>query len=814
MSINPYRRELQVARNLVTLRWANIAIIFGFCVAFIYGFKMSFKLEPIYAICCILALFNIYLTLHISMLGRQLSVTKGLSTLKRMMLRVLSQFFSSFKKNGLIKGLAGIPMVFMKIVGIIYLMILETMKDFPVNPVSLENIMHSQIFFDLAAILCLTRYTGSTESPMFLMSVIPIAVAGSVMGAKAGIAYSIFACGGWLVNSLLIKYGIVNHIKFYSPMYGDLHSCDSWIWSYFMVAVLSFGASALISYKLTQAYKEKVDDLDKSLNISKSTSISLKHIALMQNDPWIVIDKKGKILNLKCDENQIMIRNDMVNTNILESLPDLAKSNYEFTAQSVLSSQTFKKLPDVKFNFPDNSERIYDLVISFYREYDGAPRLMVSFQEKTLEVNRKELVDALSAECLHARNSIEKLSQENHELHKSMDELVKISSNKSIDIEVLNTKVNDMDIETANLNSQISELKNQVASVKADNDQLRVELENRQMILDDVADFMNSCSGLDELIAKVERRTKDLFGLENSCFHVFDATDMTHQKNEILDIRKVSPRLLDIPRTHPETLDPALTEGRPVVFSAEIRPEKSSASIAITNGDLRRLVAFVPLKENDKILGMMMLEKYGSADNSDNIVDMVGFYLKQVSGAIKNAVENRKIQLKNKELHEDMLKIHNKLDSVKTMILNDYSKDIRPFSGMLYEISKLIPLKDALLVRVQSDNTLDCCSRINRSKPLELTAVENKLIEQLKVNYDNKIVFKSDNSEDDVVAYPLVDKKRLLGVLFLYQNEELQESDFAIADFCISILKNEFALYVLNEEREIWESFYSNSMPA
>ena len=166
----------------------------------------------------------------------------------------------------------------------------------------------------------------------------------TVIGVKAGIAYSIFVCGGWLANSLLIKYGILNHIKFYSPMYGDLHSCDSWIWSYFMVAVLSFGASALISYKLTQAFKEKVDDLDKSLNISKSTSISLKHIALMQNDPWIVIDKKGTILDLKCDENQLLIKNEMLKNNLLESLPDLAKSNYEFTAQSVLSSQTFKKL--------------------------------------------------------------------------------------------------------------------------------------------------------------------------------------------------------------------------------------------------------------------------------------------------------------------------------------------------------------------------------------------------------------------------------------------------------------------------------------
>ncbi len=814
MSINPYRRELQVARNLVTLRWANIAIIFTFCVAFIYGFKMSFRLEPIYIICCVLAVFNIYLTLHISMLNRQLSVTKGLTTLKRMMLRVLSQFFGSFKTKGLFKGLAGIPIVFLKVVGVIYLMILETLKDFPVNPVSLSNIMHFQIVFDLVSILALTRYTGSTESPMFLMSVIPISVAGSVIGVKAGIGYSVFVCGGWLANSLLIKYGFMEHIKFYSPVYGDLHSCDAWIGSYFLVAVLSFAASALISYRLTQAFKEKVDDLDKSLYISKSSSVSLKHVALMHNDPWVVIDSKGKILDLKCDENQLLIKSEMLNQNVLECIPGLAKSNYEFTAQSVLSSQTFKKLPDVKFNYPDNSEHIFDVIVSFYKEFNGQERLMISFQERTLEVNRKELVDTLSAECLHARNSIEKLSQENHELHKSMDELVKISSNKSIDIEVLNTKVNDMDIEAANLNNQISELKDQVASVKADNDQLKVELDNRQMILDDVADFMNSCGELDELIAKVERRTKDLFGLENSCFHVFDATDMTNQKNEILDIRKVSPRLLDIPRTHPETLDPALTEGRPVVFSAEIRPEKSSAAIAVSNGDLKRMVAFVPLKEEDQILGMMMLEKYGTFNNSDTIIDMISFYLKQIAGTIKNAIENRKILSKNRELHEDLLKMHNKFDSVKTLILKDYSNDIRPFSGMLYEMSKQVSLRDAMLVRVQSDGTTDCYSRINRSKALELSNIENKLIEQLKSNFENKITFKSENEENDIIAYPLVDKKRLLGVLFLYSSEELTESDTAIIEFCISILRNEFALYVLNEEREIWESFYSNSMPA
>ncbi len=813
MTVNPYKRELQVARNLVTLRWASIAVIFSFCVAFIFGFKMSFQLEPIYIICCIMAVFNIYLTLHIAMLNCQLSVTRGLTTLKKTMYRVVSQFFSSFKTHGL-KGLAGIPVVLIKISNLIYLMFLETLKEFPFNPMSLGNVMHMQILFDIVAVLALTRYTGSTESPMFFMAAIPIAVAGSVINAKAGILYSMIACVGWFFNSLLIRFGLIDHIKFYSPMYGDLHTCDGWIYSYSLVAALSFCAFAFISHKLTFAFKEKVEDLDKSLYISKSTSISLKHVALMQTDPWLVLDKTGKILDLKGDESQDLIKSDMIGKNILDCLGSLRKYNYEFVVQSVLSSHSYKKINDVKFCFKDKSEHIFDLIVSYYKEFDGKDRIMVSFNEKTIEVNRKELVDTLSAECMHARNSIEKLSSENKELRKSLDDVIKVSSDKSIDIEVLNTKVNDMDIETNNLNNKISDLMNQVAAVNSDNDQLRVQLENRQMILDDVADFIDSCNELDDLVNKVEHRTKDLFGLENTCFHVFDATDMLHQKNEILDMRKVSPRLLDIPRNHPETLDPALTEGRPVVFSAEFRPEKSSASIAITNGDLKRLVAFVPLKEDDKVLGMMMLEKYGASENTDRIVDMVSFYLKQVSGTIKTAIENRKIQNKNRELHEDIVKMHNRLDSIKSMILNDYSKDVRPFSGMLYEISKVVPLRDAMLVRIQSDGTTDCYSRINKSRPLEMSEFENKIVEQLKVNNENKVKFTSENGVDSFWAYPLVDKKRLLGVLFLYINDEAEEIDKVTIDFCVNILKNEFSLYVLNEEREIWESFYSNSMPA
>lgn len=809
MFANIYRRELQVARNLVTLRWVGIPVIFASCLAFILWLKMSFELEPIYIICCVMAVFNLYLTLHISMVSHQLSVTKGLSTLKRLMMRIISHFFANLKARGL-RGLAGIPKVIAKVVSVIYLMILETLKDFPVNPLSLNNIMHTQILFDLAVVLCLTRYTGSTESPMFFLVAIPIAVAGFVLDVKAGIFYSLIACLGWFGNALLIKYGFMSHIKFYSPMFGDLHSCDSWIFSYSLVALGSLMAFATISHKLALIYKEKVSDLDIALAKTKSMAISHRHLALMKTDPWIVLDAEGKILNLRQNESSLL-SSDMIGKSILDCLPDLNKANYEFTAQTVFSSRSFKKLSDVKIGFKDRSEHIYDVVVSYYKDFDNSGRLMLCFLEKTLEVNRKELVDTLRAECVHSSNILDRLTKENAELRRSLDDLSKTSSEKSAEIEELNVKVSDMGNEANSRNDRISELMSQVASVKANNDILRVELENRQMIIDDVADFMSSVGELDELVTKVERRIKDLFALENSCFHIFDSSETSIQKNEILEMRKVSPRLLDIPRNHPETLDPALREGRAVVFSAEFRPEKSAASIAITNGDLKRLVAFVPLMEEDKILGMMMLEKYSNSSNSENIVDMVSFYLKQAAGTVKNAIENRRAQNKNIELHQELVRIHNKLDSVKAMIFNDYSKDIRPFSSMLYEISKLIPLRDAVLVRLYTDGSADVCSRIDRSKSFNLNSIEEKIIGHIKANPENMVSFNAENGIDYSVAYPLRDKDRTLGVLYLYLSEELDEADKATAEFCVSMLKTEFSLYVLNEEREVWESFYSNN---
>ena len=812
MSLNKHRRELQIARNIVTLRWASIPVVFCFCLIFLHVFKMSFKIEPVYIICCVLAVFNIYLTLHISMIGRQLAVTRGLTTLKRLMGKVLSQFFGGIKSKG-ITALAGFPKTIGKMIAVVYLMVLETFKDFPVNPLSLDNIMHFQVIFDIAIALCLTRYTGSTESPMFFMAAIPVAVAGSIINTKAGIIYAVIACGGWFANSMLIKYGIMDHIKFFSPSVGDLSSCTGWIHSYTLVALFSMVSFALVSHKLTEAFKEMVADLDKSLNESRSTSIANNQVSLLEPNPWIIVNTKGIVESVKSDRAGLLNGN-MVGKVVIECLPELKDKSFAEAVKDVFKTKIRTSIPGIRFVFDEKDEHIYDLAITCFKDNDNSEKIIIFFEEKTIEIRRKDQIDSLASDLANLNTNYEKVTCENLELHKSIENLKKQSDDKSIEIDVLNTKVNDLDIEAVNQNSRISELMDEVASVKSKNDQLKVEINNHKMILEDVTELMESCGDLEALIAKLEQRTRDMFGLENSCFHVFDSNDIGHQRGEILDMRKVSPRLLDIPRSHPETLDPALTEGRPVVFSAEFRPEKASASLSITNGDLKRLVAFVPLKENEKVLGMMMLEKYGIGNNSENIVDMVSFYLKQAAGVVKNAIENKRMMESNRSLHQEILKLHTRLDSVKSMINDDGVDDSVPFYKMLHEIAKITPVKDIVLARMLSDGSKAVWSRIDRSKDFVLSNVENEIFKNLEGNFENKVTFKAENGIDDCVAYPLADSGRLLGVLYVYNNDITDNSGQSAIDCYINMLRNKFALYILNEERSAWASFYAGGVPA
>lgn len=804
-------RELQIARGLITLRWASIPLIFGFSLISLHALGMSFKIEPIYILCCLLAMANVFFTLHFSLLARQMTINHGISTLRRLLMQVVSQFFSNIKSGGF-RQISGLPWVASKVSAIIYLMLLETLKDLPFNPFSLKNVMHTQIASDLAVIIMLSRYTGSVESPLFFLSVVPITVAGAVMGMQTGAVYSGLAVSAWFLTGLMVKFQLLPHVKFYPPVFGDLSQCSGWLFANSTVMATGLLATTFLANRLTSSFKERIFYLNDLLYKSNSRAIASTFAAEQSSHAWMITDAEGNVEKIKVDRGNFFSA-EIAGKNILKSFPELEQYGMGYVIQAVLTSGSRRVLEKIKIASQEGTEHLFNARISSFRDCDEKQKILAIFEERTEEIFLKTRVDNLGRELSELTASLEKTSLESRENHRAHDEMQKCANERAMEIELLNQKLKSLKAASLNQNNQISSLMTELATLKSSNDQLTAELDYKQMILDEISELMNACSEIDELTSLIEKRTRDLFNLDNTCLHIFKTEDNDHRRIEMLDIRKASPRLLDVPRNNPNLLDPAFNEGRPVIINAQITPDKS-ASLAITNGQMQRLVAYIPVRHQNKILGMMMLEKYGQEDNPELLINMLSYYLKHSAAAIRNAIASRDASSKNEKLHQTITRLYTQLDSIKSMVYSKPEDEEKPFSGILNEFNRLLPVKDAVLVRIHQDESIDVCSRIDRSRQLTLNAAEQEFMTVLKSNPRNKITMDLGENEGGCIAFPLLHNSRLLGAVFVYYGHETGLPEEAILDFCIKMLRDHFALYVMNEEREIWENFYRETLSA
>ena len=805
-------RELQIARGLITMRWASIPLIFGFSIISRNFLGMSFQIEPIYILCCLLAILNVFFTIHFSMLSRQMALSRGIPVLKKFLSLYLSRYFSSIKTKG-IKTLTLLPAVGLKITSILYLMLLEALKDVSFNLLSLNNVMHSQVIGDLLLITFLARYTGTTESPLFFLAVVPVTVSGAVMGFRTGAIYATAAVTGWFFVSTLVKYQVLTHIKFYSPVYGDLSQCGGWIMANSLIMVTGLGSVAFIANKLTSVFKERIFYLNDLLYKSDTRALASSHTSEQIPEGWLIIDSDGNVEKAKIDRNGFL-PSDIIGKNLLSEFPELEQYGMAYVIQSVVTGSSRRTLEKIRLTSSDGIKHMFNCRISPFKDSAGNTRLLVVFEDRTEEIFLKNQVETLKAEITETRTNLEKISLENRENRRSFEETLKTASERAIEIEVLNQKLKNLKTIEGNQNNQISSMMTEVAALKSSNDQLTSELEYKQMVLEEVSEMMAVCTEIDVLTNMIEQRTRELFKLDNSCLHVFQSNESVNRLNEILDIRKASPRLLDIPRKNPETLEPVLNEGRPVIISAQITPEKA-ASMAISNGNLQRLVAYIPVRHHGKTLGMMMLEKYGHEENPETMINTLSYYLRHCASAIKSAIQSQEIREKNTRQNHNLTTLHTQLDSIKAMVFNRPAEENQPFSKILFEFGKIVSLKDAVIARIHNDDSLEITSRLDRSKTFELDELEQEIIGTLKKNPNHKATTQLIDDETTCSAYPLMHGSRLLGILFIYFDESnMNQSSQNFTDFSVRLLRDQLALFVMSEEKELWESFYRQNLSA
>jgi hypothetical protein len=794
------------------MRWAGIPLIFGFSLLGRYLFNMSFKLEPVYILCCLLAVLNVFYTLHFSLLSRQMVLTKGMPGLKRFLGSYLTKFMLQIKSNG-IKSLTQIPAVAVKILSIMYLMLLEALKDVPFNLLSLDNVMHSQVFGDLILITMLTRYTGMTESPLFFLNVVPITIAGAVLGFKTGIVYAAGTVALWMTISLLIKFQLLDHIKFYSPVYGDLSQCSGWIFSNSLVMLIGLSSSAFLAHRLTSIFKERIFYLNDLLYKSNTSALCSTHTSEQIPEGWIITDSEGNVEKIKLDRNGIFPSN-LAGKNLLKVFPELEQYGMAYVMQSVVTGNSKKSLERIKITSKENTSHLFDCKISSFNNSENQKRLLILFEDRTEEFYLKDQLSKLKDEISSTKSKLDRINLESREQKNTLEDTLKTANERAIEIEVLNQKLKELESNKKSHENRISGLLSETAALKTMNDELSSELEYKQTVIEEVNEMVGLSSEIESLTRMIEGKARELFKLDNASLHIFQTHETDCRIHEVISDHQVSPRLLDIPRKNPDTLEPVINEGRPVLINARITPDKS-ATMAITSGPLQRLIAYVPVKHNNDTLGIMLLERFGDDSEPETMISTLSYFLKHCSAALKNAIESQSLKNKNGQLNYNIAHLHTQLDSIKAMVFNRPAEENHPFNKLLFEFGKITGVNDAILVRIHNDESIEIASRIDRSRSFELNEHENSMLEAIIVNPLNKAVLQLDNKNESLCGYPLMHGPRLLGILFVYENSETaNELSETFTDFSLRLLRDQLALYVMNEEKELWESFYRETLSA
>jgi hypothetical protein len=573
------------------------------------------------------------------------------------------------------------------------------------------------------------------------------------------------------------------------------------------------GATAFLANQLTSIFKERIFYLNKLMYKSNTSAICSAHTSEQIPEGWMITDSEGNVEKIKLDKNGVFPSN-LAGKNLLKEFPELEQYGMAYVMQSVVTSGSKRNLEKVRITCKENTRHLFNCRISAFKDSENKSMLLVLFEDRTEEIFLKEQLEKLKAEICDAKVKLERLTLENKENSRAYEETLQCANERAVDIEVLSQKILDLQEAKTNQSNQLSSLLSEIAVIKTKNDELKSELEYKQIVLDEVTEMISFATEIDSLTRMIENKAQELFKLDNTCLHIFHSNDPESRIGEILEARQASPRLLDVPRKNPLTLDPALNEGRPVIINATITPEKA-ASMAITNGPLRRLIAYVPVNYQNNTLGMMMLERFDSEENPEKMINTLSYYLKHCAAAISTALQTQELKSKNGMLNKNIASLHTQLDSIKAMIFNRPAEENQPFTKLLFEFGKIAGLKDAVLTRIHNDDSIEVASRLDRSRRLELTNTELEVLEAIKINPNNKAMV--DLEDDEVLsAYPLMHGPRLLGILFIYQGNkgDNQQSNETFCEFCLRLLRDQLALFVMNEEKELWESFYRETLSA
>jgi GAF domain-containing protein len=446
------------------------------------------------------------------------------------------------------------------------------------------------------------------------------------------------------------------------------------------------------------------------------------------------------------------------------------------------------------------------------KEGDQPAGVLLLVEDLTELLFLQERVEVLKQSLEESRSSLEKTSLDAKEANQQLVNTLKVANDRSVEIEVLTQNLRELKNQSDKQETHVSTLLNQVANLRTNNESLLAELHFKQTILEEVTELLRRCHSLEELVALIENRTKVLFKLDSTCLHVFRTANHALRVTEILDTRKASPRLLDLPRKNPRVLDPVLQEGQPVVIKAEVHSDKSAA-MSISQGPLHRLVAYIPLRHQDSLLGMMMLDRFGTTDAPEKMLGALTTYLGHAALALSTALACQEAGEHSANLTTTIAHLETRIKGLGELISIREPNDATHFARFLRGVTQISEASDSSLLRLLEDGTFTVLASLDGQRDTVLRPAEEKIVRAIRENPQKRSVARDPGDTNALLGFPLTQGARLIGVLFLTV-PDLHQEVLELLELAARLASDHLSISIFREEKELWENFYKSNLSA
>jgi len=192
---------------------------------------------------------------------------------------------------------------------------------------------------------------------------------------------------------------------------------------------------------------------------------------------------------------------------------------------------------------------------------------------------------------------------------------------------------------------------------------------------------------------------------------------------------------------------------------------------------------------------------------------MLTYYLSHTAIALKNAIATRNLESQRQGLATTIKALETQIDAFMELARLTPGDEEHPYQKFIRTLGHICGALDGVILRIHSDGTIQPLARVDTSRKVDLRPVEENVLKTIRANPSHKAILKESTDGITLVGYPLGQGNRLCGALFM----QVPNSDpalIALLDVGAKLSADSLALYILNEEKELWENFYKANLTA